>query len=120
MFSKKEIGIQSLAYTSLVHPILQYRSACWFPRQEEQINVLDQVQKKATQFTNHMNDPDWETLAQSRMIAHLCTLFKVYTGERVWKAIHDRLRRPYYLSRVDHVRKIRDRKHRMDIGKYSL
>ena len=37
-----------------------------------------------------------------------------------WKAIHDRLQRPYYLIRVDHVRKIRDRKQRMDIGKYSF
>jgi len=27
---------------------------------------------------------------------------------------------PYYLSRVDHVRKIRDRKQRRDIGKYSF
>ena len=35
-----------------------------------------------------------------------------------WKAICDRLRRPYYLSRVDHVQKIRDRKQRMDIRKY--
>jgi hypothetical protein len=30
------------------------------------------------------------------------------------------LHRPYYLSRVDHVRKIRDRKQRTDIGKYSF
>jgi hypothetical protein len=29
------------------------------------------------------------------------------------------LRRPHYLSRVDHVQKVRDRKHRTDIGKYS-
>jgi hypothetical protein len=28
--------------------------------------------------------------------------------------------RPYYLSRVDHVRKIRDRKQRTDIRKYSF
>jgi len=28
--------------------------------------------------------------------------------------------RPYYLGRVDHVRKIRDRKQRTDIGKYSV
>jgi len=40
--------------------------------------------------------------------------------ERDWKAIRDMLRRPYYLSRVDHVRKIRDRKQRTDIGKYSF
>ena len=31
----------------------------------------------------------------------------------------DRLRRLYCLSRVDRVRIIRDRKQRMDIGKYS-
>jgi hypothetical protein len=43
----------------------------------------------------------------------------MYSGERTWKAIRDRLRRPYCLSRVDHVRKIRDRKQRTDIGKYS-
>jgi len=30
------------------------------------------------------------------------------------------LRRPYYLSRVDHVRKIRNRKQRTDIEKYSF
>jgi hypothetical protein len=29
-----------------------------------------------------------------------------------------RLHRPYYLSRVDHVRKIKHRKQRTDIGKY--
>jgi hypothetical protein len=40
--------------------------------------------------------------------------------ERFWKAIRDRLQRPYYLSRVDHVRKIRDRKQRNNIGKYSF
>ena len=74
---------------------------------------------KAAQFTNHIKDSDRETLAQCR-IAHLCALFKVCSGEQVWKAIRDRLQRPYYLSRVDHVRKIRDRKQRTDVGKYSF
>jgi hypothetical protein len=37
-----------------------------------------------------------------------------------WKAIRDRWRRPYYSSAVDHVWKIRDRKQRMEIGKYSF
>jgi hypothetical protein len=37
-----------------------------------------------------------------------------------WKAISDRLRRAYYLGRVGHVRKIRDKKQRTDIGKYSF
>jgi len=82
--------------------------------------VLDQEQKKAAQFANHTKDSDWETLAQHRTIAHLCALFKAYTGERAWRAIRNRLRRPYYLSRVDHVRKITDRKQKTEIGKYSI
>ena len=39
---------------------------------------------------------------------------------KAWKATRDRLRRPYYLSKVDHVRKIMDRKQRTDIGKNSF
>jgi hypothetical protein len=41
-------------------------------------------------------------------------------GERAWKATLDRLRRAYYLSRVEHVPKIRDRKQRTNIGNYSF
>jgi hypothetical protein len=35
-------------------------------------------------------------------------------------AIGDRLQRPHYLSRVDHERKIRSRRQRTDIVKYSF
>jgi hypothetical protein len=54
------------------------------------------------------------------MISRIYTVFKTYSGERAWKAIDDRLRGPNYLSRVDHERKIRNRRQRMDIGKYSF
>jgi hypothetical protein len=47
-------------------------------------------------------------------------LYKAYTGERAWKEIGDGLHAPSYLSRVDHYWKIRARKHRTDIGKYSF
>ena len=85
-----------------------------------QINKLDREQKRAAQFTNHTKDSDWETLTQCRTITHLCALFIAYSGERAWKVIRDRLRRPDYLIRVDHVQKIRDRKQRTVIGKYSF
>ena len=55
-----------------------------------------------------------------RTTAHLCALLNAYSGERAWKVIHDRLRRPYYLSRVDHVRKIRDSRQRKHIMNYSF
>ena len=60
-----------------------------------QINVLDRVQQKAAQFTNHTKDSDWETLTQRRTIARLCALFKAFCVERVWKAIRDRHRVSY-------------------------
>jgi len=100
--------IKSLAYASVVCPILEYGSACR-DLCRGHINVLDQVQNKAAQFTNHTKDSDWETLAQHRMIGHLFALFKTYSVERAWKAIRDG---------VDHVPKIRDRKQRIDIRKY--
>jgi hypothetical protein len=58
---KKEIGIQKFSLTSLVRPILEYGSTCWDPCREGQSNVLDRVQKKAAQLTNHTKDSDWET-----------------------------------------------------------
>jgi hypothetical protein len=61
-----------------------------------------------------------KTLAQRRTIARLCALFQASSGVRAWNGIRDRLRRPYYLSRDDRVRKIRDRKQRTVIGKYSF
>ena len=80
---------KSLAYTSLVRPILEYGFAC----REVQVNSLDRVQKRAAQFTNRTKNSDWETLAQPRTIARLCALFKACSGERAWKVIRDRLRR---------------------------
>jgi len=120
VLKKGNRNAKSLAYTSLVCPILEYGSACWDPCREGQIKVLDGVQKKDAQFTNHMKDSEWETSTQGRMIVRLCALFKAYSWERAWKAVRNRLRRPYYLSRFDHVRKNRDRKQRTDIGKYSF
>jgi len=114
------MNTKSLAYTSLVRPVLENGSASWDPCREGEINVLDRVQKKAAQFTNHTRDSAWENLAQRRTIACLCALLKAYYGEGAWKVIGDRLRKPYYLSRVHHVQKIRSRKQRTDIGKYSF
>jgi len=78
------------------------------------------VQTKAAKFANRTKDSDWQTLAQRRPIARLCALFKAYSGERAWKAIRYRFRRLYSLCTVDYFQKIRDRKQRTDIGKYTF
>ena len=103
-----------------MRPVLEHWPACWDPYREGQINALDRVQKKATKFANHRKDSLWETLAQRREVARVCSLFKAYCRERAWKAIGDTLQGPCYLSRDNHDRKIRARKQRIDVGKYSF
>jgi hypothetical protein len=87
---------QSLAYMSLVRPILEYGALCWVLNREGQINALDRVQKKAAKFANHTNDSGWETLAQRRKIARISAMFKskhrrtgieIYRGQ-VKRTIH--------------------------------
>jgi hypothetical protein len=71
-------------------------------------------------LNDNTNSPKWETLASRRNLLRICALFKAHTGEREWKPIGDRLKRPHYLSRVAHEWKISGRRQRTDIGKYSF
>ena len=81
---------------------------------------MGRLQNKAAKFAHHSGGSDWESLAQRRKIARMSALYKAYTGDRAWMAIGDRLQAPSYLSRVDHYWKIRARKQRIEIGKYSF
>jgi len=47
---------RSLAYRSLVFPILEYGVACWNPYMEGKKTKLDHVWKKAAKFANHTSD----------------------------------------------------------------
>jgi len=58
--------MKSLAYTSLVHLILEYRALCWDLYRQGQVIVLDWLQKKAAKFAIHMNELFWLTLGQHR------------------------------------------------------
>jgi len=75
---------------------------------------------RAARFARNANGPGWETLPLRRKLSRICALFKAYNGDRAWKTIGDRLKRPHYLSRADHGWKIRSMKQRTDIGKYSF
>ena len=73
---KGNSSTKSLAYTTLVRPILEYGVACWDPYREGQIHALDRVQKKAAKSAYHTNESNWETLSQRRKISRICALFK--------------------------------------------
>ena len=85
-----------------------------------QISSLDRVQNKVGKFAYLSGGTDWESSAQRRKISTMCALYKAHVGERAWKAIGDRLQAQNYLSMIDHFWKIRPRKQRTDIGKYSF
>jgi len=110
-----------LTYTALVRPILEYGAVCWDPYRG-QVCASNRLQKRAAEFANNtrINESGWETLAQRKLIARICDLFKGDTGRRAWKAIGNRLLKLCYLSRDDHIRKIRTRKQRPDVGIYSF
>ena len=120
ILKKGNSNTKSLAYMSVVRPILECGAVCWDPHREGQITALDRVQKRATKFAHHTNSSNQETLESRRKLSRIWAVFKAYSGERAWKAIGDRLQRPRYLSRVDHEQKIRSRRQRTGIGKYSF
>jgi hypothetical protein len=64
-------NMKSLAYVSLVRPILEYGASCWDLFRKVQINALHHMQKKAIKFANHMKDLVWETLVRRRKIARI-------------------------------------------------
>ena len=99
---------------------LEYGVVCWDPYREGQVKALDRVQRRAAKFADSLNDSGWETLSQRRLIARLCALYKAYTGRRASKSIGDRMLRPCYMGRDGHNLKIRTRKQRTDVGKYSF
>jgi len=93
---------------------------CWDPYREGQVSALNRVQKGAANFANNINESGWETLAQRRLTARICALFKAYTGGRAWKAIGGQTSKTILPSRDDHNWKIRARKQRTNVGKYSF
>jgi hypothetical protein len=86
ILKKGNNNTKSLAYTSLVRPILEYGAACWDPYREGQINALDRVQKKAAKFANHTNDSVWGKLgAAQKDSSHLRPLQSIHrkTGKEI-------------------------------------
>jgi hypothetical protein len=79
-------------------PIVACGAVCWDPYREGQVSALNGWKKRADEFANNVNVSGWETLAQRRLVALICTLFKAYTGRWAWKAIGNRFLKSWYLS----------------------
>ena len=80
ILKKGNINTKLLAYTAQVRPILEYEAGRCDPYREVQVKW---VQHTAAKFANYINEVGWETLAQRRLIARICTHFKAYTRGRI-------------------------------------
>ena len=85
ILKKGNNNTKRLANMALVRPIHEYGAVCWDPRREGKVSALNQLQNRAAKFANNINELGWETLAQRRLIARICALFKAYTGGRLGK-----------------------------------
>ncbi|KAJ4447673.1 hypothetical protein ANN_09680 [Periplaneta americana] len=111
---------KEIAYTSLVRPVMEYGAACWNPYRLEHIKTLEKIQKRALKYCRKNSPLQWDTLTDRRTRIRLCALFKTYRGEPAWREIKNRLQPPNYSSRNDHSYKLRERRQRMDTGKFSF
>ena len=81
--------IKTVAYTSLVRPILEYASAAWAPHSQNNIKTLERIQRQAARFckNNYSREPGsvtkllqelgWETLQTRRKSKRITTLYKM-------------------------------------------
>jgi len=80
--------VKSLAYTSLVRPILEYATTAWDPCRAKDINKLDMVQRRAARFVKRqttsvsslLDQLGWPSLSDRRLNNRLKILGKTVAG----------------------------------------
>ena len=81
-----------LAYTSLVHPLMEFAAPAWDPYRVKDINELEMVQRRAARFTKSgyrrttsvsklVDDLGWRTISYRRKDAPLNLLGKAVCGK---------------------------------------
>ena len=84
--------VKETCYKTFVRPILEYGGCVWDPHQQNQIDQIERVQKRAARFVtgNHelihgnteknMKSLGWDSLEERRARSKLTTLYKARTG----------------------------------------
>ena len=80
--------LKSIAYFSLVRPLLEYASPVWDPYTQENIMKIEMVQRRAARYvtnnynrtasvTDMLNRLEWKTLSHRRHDARLTLFYKI-------------------------------------------
>ena len=90
-------NIKSLAYTTLVRPLLEYASAAWDPYTGRNVKDIEMVQRRAARFVTKeyghetsvgklVSDLGWQTLQKRRQNARLAVFHRAQSG---WPGLSD-------------------------------
>ena len=122
---------KSIAYLTLIRPILEYACSVWDPHQKCLIDKIESVQRKAARLVCNRHDRDvsvtyllnelgWSRLQDRRTISRLIIMYKIYTNYVSFTELSNRINRPNYVSRHDHQYKIAEINVTSDKEKYSF
>ena len=122
---------KSLAYKTLIRPILEYSSAVWDPYQNYLVNKIEGVQRKAARYVCNQHsrhdsvkcmiqELEWPSLSDRRIIARLSMFFKIYNNFSAYRDLHSELHSANYIGRHDHACKVSEISASSDREKYSL
>src|SRR5664279_1094115 len=104
-----DVDAKSLAYITLVRPLLEYACSAWDPHTARDINSIEMVQHRAARFakrdyhrttsvTSLMNQLGWSPLANRRKIFRLTSFYKAFNGQSAISLEH--LARPTRSTRL--------------------
>ena len=85
-------NLKSLAYKTLVRPLLEYSSAAWDPYTKENVKKLEMVQRRAARYVlnrfNYLSSVDemlqelqWNTLEERRKKDRLVMFYKIHNDQ---------------------------------------
>jgi hypothetical protein len=134
--------VKSVAYLTMVRPMLEYGCMAWDPHLVKDIKELEKVQRRAARRVNgkwriwHQDEVTeeytydsvtdmvrqlgWEQLSERRRMVRLGIMHKIDRGNVGWSEMGNRISKGTYVGRRDHSRKYEYRGNRKNVGGFSF